>query len=159
MSRYIHRRYEYYSEVHNTTLRSHKFKRESASNERCTNTACKTSSIRSSRGDEPTGTDMPSSLASYVEGYTKKEKKKDLEFWFSTKFSTVPDESPDISSEKQLGICIMYMDEVEFTPVTRFFDMILVEDGGAMGLHKILSCGQTRWFSMKNGKDSSYTIE
>eukprot|EP00794_Sanderia_malayensis_P011694 gene11694-12910_t len=56
----------------------------------------------------------------------------------SHKFSIIPDETTDISSEKQLGICIMYMDEEEFTPVTRFFDMISVDDGGAMGLHKAI---------------------
>ena len=35
-------------------------------------------------------------------------------------FSIIPDETTDISSEKQLGIGIMYMDEVEVTPVIRF---------------------------------------
>ena len=54
------------------------------------------------------------------------------------KLSIIADETTDISSEKHLGICIMYVDEVEFTPVTRFFDMISIEDGGAMGLHKAI---------------------
>ena len=54
------------------------------------------------------------------------------------KSSIIADETTDISSEKQLGTCIMYVDEVEFTPATRFFDMISVEEGGAMELHKAI---------------------
>ncbi len=36
------------------------------------------------------------------------------------KFSMIPDETTDISSEKQLGICVMYVDEDTLTPITRF---------------------------------------
>ena len=46
-----------------------------------------------------------------------------------------PDETTDVSTEKQLGICVMYFDEPTVQPVTRFLDMMEVETATAVGLY------------------------
>ena len=47
----------------------------------------------------------------------------------------IPDETTDVSTEKQLGICVAYFNEKTMEPVTRFFDMVSVEDSTANGLY------------------------
>ena len=37
-----------------------------------------------------------------------------------TYFSVIPDETTDVSTDKQLGICVVYFDELTVQPVTRF---------------------------------------
>ena len=37
------------------------------------------------------------------------------------RFSIIPDETTDVSSEKQLAVCVMYVDETDLLPVTRFW--------------------------------------
>ena len=50
-------------------------------------------------------------------------------------FSVIPDETMDVSTEKQLGICVVYFDEKNVETVTRFFDMVSVTDSTANGLY------------------------
>lgn len=52
------------------------------------------------------------------------------------RFSIIPDETTDVSTEKQLGVCVMYVDEKDLTPVTRFLDIVEATDAGAKGLYK-----------------------
>lgn len=56
----------------------------------------------------------------------------------ATRFSIIQDGTIDVSSEKQLRICVMYVNEADFTPVTRFFDMVSVQDKGAEGIYKAI---------------------
>ena len=61
---------------------------------------------------------------------------KDLvEILRASYFSIIPDETTDVSTEKQLGICVAYFNEKTMEPVTRFFDMVSVEDSTANGLY------------------------
>ena len=46
-------------------------------------------------------------------------------------FTITPDETTDVSTEKQLGICVVYFNEKPVRPVTRFFDMVVVEQSTA----------------------------
>ncbi len=55
-----------------------------------------------------------------------------------TYFSIIPDETTDVSTEKQLGICVSYFDEKSVRSVTRFFDMVEVENCTATGLYKAI---------------------
>ena len=41
-----------------------------------------------------------------------------IEILRSKRFSIIPDETIDVSSEKQLAICVMYVDETDLLPVT-----------------------------------------
>ena len=54
------------------------------------------------------------------------------------RFSIIPDETTDVSSEKQLGVCVMYVDEKYLTPITRFLDIVEVNDTGAKGLYQAI---------------------
>ena len=53
-------------------------------------------------------------------------------------FSIIPDETTDVSTEKQLGICVVYFDESDMKIVTRFFDMVSVVDSTANGLYQAI---------------------
>ena len=53
-------------------------------------------------------------------------------------FSIIPDETTDVSTEKQLGICAIYFDENDMKIVTRFFDMVSVVDLTANGLYQAI---------------------
>ncbi len=53
-------------------------------------------------------------------------------------FSIIPDETTDVSTEKQLGICVVYFDEKDVKIVTRFFDMVSVIDSTANGLYQAI---------------------
>ena len=52
------------------------------------------------------------------------------------RFSTIPDETTDVSSEKQLAICAMYVDETDLSAVSRFLDIVEVDNSGAHGLYQ-----------------------
>jgi hypothetical protein len=58
-----------------------------------------------------------------VELYFQKEL---VEILRKSYFSIIPDETTDVSTEKQLGICVVYFDESNENIVTRFFDMVSV---------------------------------
>lgn len=45
----------------------------------------------------------------------------------STQFSIIPDETTDVSSEKQLAICVVYFDCEIYEVVTSFSDIVVVE--------------------------------
>ena len=53
-------------------------------------------------------------------------------------FSIIPDETTDVSTEKQLGICVIYFDENDMKIVTKFFDMVSVVDSTANGLYQAI---------------------
>ena len=55
-----------------------------------------------------------------------------------TFFSIIPDETTDVSTEKQLGIRVVYFDEVAVQPVTRVFDMVEVETATAVDLYNAI---------------------
>ena len=55
-----------------------------------------------------------------------------------TYFSIIPDETTDVATEKQLGICVLYFDELTVQPVTRFFDMVEVETATAVGFYNAI---------------------
>ena len=55
-----------------------------------------------------------------------------------TYFSIIPDETTDVSTEKQSGICVMCFDEPTVQPVTWFFDMVEVETATAVGLYNAI---------------------
>jgi hypothetical protein len=61
-----------------------------------------------------------------------------VEILRETYFSIIPDETTDVSTEKQLGICVSYFDEKSVRSVTRFFDMVEVENCTATGLYKAI---------------------
>jgi hypothetical protein len=61
-----------------------------------------------------------------------------VEILRKTYFSIIPDETTDVSTEKQLGICVSYFDEKSVRSVTRFFDMVEVENCTATGLYKVI---------------------
>ncbi len=54
------------------------------------------------------------------------------------RFSIIPDETTDVSSEKQLAVCVMYVDETDLLPVTRFLDIVEVDNSGANGLYQAI---------------------
>ncbi len=54
------------------------------------------------------------------------------------RFSIIPDETTDVSSEKQLAVCVMYVDETDLLPVTRFSDIVEVDNSGANGLYQVI---------------------
>ena len=54
------------------------------------------------------------------------------------RFSIIPDETTDVSSEKQLAICVMYVDETDLSAVTRFLDIVEVDNSGAHGLYQAI---------------------
>lgn len=55
-----------------------------------------------------------------------------------TKFSVIPDESTDVSSEKQLAICVMYYDYDSHEVVTSFFDIVKIKKCDAESLYAAL---------------------
>ncbi|CAB3978632.1 E3 SUMO- ligase KIAA1586-like [Paramuricea clavata] len=55
-----------------------------------------------------------------------------------TYFSISPDEMTDVTTEKQLGICVVYFDQQRVQPVSRFFDMVEVEQATAAGLYGVI---------------------
>ena len=67
--------------------------------------------------------------------YFQMELTKILRKWY---FSIIPDETTDVSTEKQLGICVIYFDENDMKIVTRFFDMVSVVDSTANGLYQAI---------------------
>ena len=54
-----------------------------------------------------------------------------------TYFSIIPDETTDVSTGKQFGICVVYFNEKTVRPVTRFFNMVAVEQLTAAGLYEV----------------------
>ncbi|CAB4034933.1 zinc finger MYM-type 1-like [Paramuricea clavata] len=54
------------------------------------------------------------------------------------RYSIIPDETTDVSSEKQLAVCVMYVDETDLLPVTRFLDIVEVDNSGANGLYQAI---------------------
>ena len=54
------------------------------------------------------------------------------------RFSIIPDETTDVSSEKQLAICAMYVDEMDLSVVIRFLDIVEVDNSGAQGLYQAI---------------------
>lgn len=52
-----------------------------------------------------------------------------------TKFSIIPDETTDISTEKQLAMCVMYYDYDKYDVVISFFDMVTVQKCDAESLY------------------------
>lgn len=53
----------------------------------------------------------------------------------TTLFSIIPDETTDVSSEKQLALCVVYFDYDSFEVVIPFFDMVVVEKCDAQSLY------------------------
>jgi hypothetical protein len=51
------------------------------------------------------------------------------------RFSIIPDETTDVSTAKQLAICVMYVDD-DLKPVNRFLDIVEAIDTGAQGLYQ-----------------------
>ena len=51
------------------------------------------------------------------------------------KFSIIPDETTDVSTAKQLAMCVMYVDD-DLKPVNRFLDIVEATDTGAKGLYQ-----------------------
>lgn len=49
-----------------------------------------------------------------------------VNFLKHTQFSIIPDETTDVSSEKQLAICVVYFDREIYEVVTSFFDIVVV---------------------------------
>ena len=50
-------------------------------------------------------------------------------------FSIIPDETTDVSTAKQLAMCVMYVDD-DVNPVNRFLDIVEATDTGAKGLYQ-----------------------
>ena len=55
-----------------------------------------------------------------------------------TYFSIIPHETTDVSTEKQLGICVVYFNEKIVRPVTRIFDTVAVEQSTAVGHYEAI---------------------
>ena len=51
------------------------------------------------------------------------------------RFSIIPDETTDVSTAKQLAMCVMYVDD-DLKPVNRFLDIVEATDTGAQGLYQ-----------------------
>ena len=51
-------------------------------------------------------------------------------------FSIIPDETTDVSTAKQLAMCVMYVDDDLLNPVNRFLDIVEATDTGAKGLYQ-----------------------
>ena len=51
------------------------------------------------------------------------------------KFSIIPDETTDVSTAKQLAMCVMYVND-DLKPVNRFLDIVEATDTGAKGLYQ-----------------------
>lgn len=61
---------------------------------------------------------------------------KDLiEILREKRFSIIPDETTDVSTAKQLAMCVMYVDD-DLKPVNRFLDIVEANDSGAKGLYQ-----------------------
>ena len=71
-----------------------------------------------------------------------------------TYFSIIPDETTDVSTEKQLGICVVYceqLDKNDLKIVTRFFNMVSVLNSTANGLyHAIKTAFNEKEIPMEN---------
>ena len=52
-----------------------------------------------------------------------------------TKFSIIPDETTDVSTEKQMAICVSYFDYNLCEVVNSFYDMVSIEKGDAESLY------------------------
>lgn len=52
-----------------------------------------------------------------------------------TKFSIIPDETTDVSSDKQLAVCVVYFDYEKYESVTSFYDMVVVEKCDSVSLY------------------------
>ncbi|XP_068250343.1 zinc finger protein 862-like [Palaemon carinicauda] len=55
-----------------------------------------------------------------------------------TKFSIIPDETTDVSGDKQLAICVVYFDYEKFESVTSFFDMVNVHKCDSVSLYEAI---------------------
>ena len=56
---------------------------------------------------------------------------------YSKRFKIIPDETTDVSTAKQLAICVMYVDD-DLKPVNRFLDIVEATDSGAKGLYQAM---------------------
>lgn len=52
-----------------------------------------------------------------------------------TKFSIIPDETTDVSSDKQLAVCVVYFDYEKYESVTSFFDMVMAQKCDSVSLY------------------------
>lgn len=74
-----------------------------------------------------------------------------VEILKTTMFSIIPDETTDISSEKQLALCVVYFDYEKMEPVTSFFDMAVVEKCDAQSLYDaIKKCFEDKDIPLNN---------
>ena len=53
------------------------------------------------------------------------------------KFSIIPDETTDVSTAKQLAMCVMYVND-DLKPVNRFLVIVEASDTGAKGLYQTM---------------------
>ena len=56
----------------------------------------------------------------------------------NTKFSIIPDETTDVSTEKQLGIIVVFWDDENMEIIVRFFDLVPVHCSTAKGLYSAI---------------------
>lgn len=69
----------------------------------------------------------------------------------TTMFSIIPDETTDVSCEKQLALCVVYFDYEKLEVVTSFFDMVVVEKSDAESLYAaIKKCFEDKNIPLKN---------
>lgn len=55
-----------------------------------------------------------------------------------TKFSIIPDETTDVSTEKQLAICVSYFDYEQCEVIYSFYDMVSVDKCDAQSLYSAI---------------------
>ena len=74
----------------------------------------------------------------------------------ATKFSIIPDETTDVSAEKQLGIVVVYCNSDSVDVCSQFFDLVPIEDCRAKGIYaaiknsfhdKDISMNNLIWYS------------
>ena len=58
-----------------------------------------------------------------------------VEILCKKQFSIIPDETTNVSTAKQLPMCVMYVDD-DLNPVNRFLDIVEATDTGAKGLYQ-----------------------
>lgn len=68
-----------------------------------------------------------------------------------TKFSIIPDETTDVSSDKQLAVCVVYFDYEKNESVTSFYDMVVVEKCDSVSLYAAIKrCFQEKDIPLDN---------
>lgn len=68
-----------------------------------------------------------------------------------TKFSIIPDETTDVSSDKQLAVCVVYFDYEKNESVTSFYDMVVVEKCDLVSLYAAIKrCFQEKDIPLDN---------